>query len=367
MIPTPEMIEAAKAKGREIAGNQPGALVEAFAEVAEAGAIAALSLLPGDPVAVMWVDSTGCEHVTTDVERGKAAAISSGHEVHYLYAAPAPQPVSVKAKSLEWTVEKRHSFNIHIGRGLGLKYEAAVKAYSPGWIVTLGPTEVILDNADALEEDAKAAAQADYESRICSALSSPVEGGTEIPEGWQLVPNKLTMEMEKAGQAEAEECERIFGAAVARDIYSAMIASSPKPPVSSASSAEIESLRVENGEFRQALEKIANFTARCEHDGGFDREIGPIGCDLGDKCVCIGIHPIASGALQTGSFSFRDEAEVLPQDIINLVITAREAFDTGMLPDDESHALDKALEAFSSRVPYENEPSPALQQQEEGK
>jgi hypothetical protein len=132
-------------------------------------------------------------------------------------------------------------------------------------------------------------------------------------------------------------------------------------------SSEIEALRVENGEFRQALKKIANFTARCEHDGGFDREIGPIGCDLGDKCVCIGVHPIASRALQTGSFSFRDEAEVLPQDIINLVITAREAFDTGMLPDDESHALDKALEAFSSRVPYENEPGAALQQQGEGK
>lgn len=46
---------------------------------------------------------------------------------------------------------------------------------------------------------------------------------------------------------------------------------------------------------------------------------------------------------------------VMPQDVINLVIAAREAFDTGTLPDEESRALDKALEAFSSRIPYENQ------------
>lgn len=46
-----------------------------------------------------------------------------------------------------------------------------------------------------------------------------------------------------------------------------------------------------------ALEKIADLTARCEHDGGFDRETGPIGCNLGDKCLCIGLHPIARDTL----------------------------------------------------------------------
>lgn len=34
----------------------------------------------------------------------------------------------------------------------------------------------------------------------------------------------------------------------------------------------------------------------CEHDGGFDREIGPIGCALGDKCVCIGVYPLVAKA-----------------------------------------------------------------------
>lgn len=50
------------------------------------------------------------------------------------------------------------------------------------------------------------------------------------------------------------------------------------------------------------------------------------------------------------------EGEHLPQDVINLVIAAREAFDTGVIPEDEEYNLDKALEPFGERVPYENEP-----------
>jgi hypothetical protein len=40
----------------------------------------------------------------------------------------------------------------------------------------------------------------------------------------------------------------------------------------------------------------------------------------------------------------------------NLVIATREAFDTRRLPEDESRALDKALEPFASEVRYANEP-----------
>lgn len=46
----------------------------------------------------------------------------------------------------------------------------------------------------------------------------------------------------------------------------------------------------------------------------------------------------------------------LPQDVINLVIAAREFWDDNNDLSPESDALDKALEPFSSRVPYENEP-----------
>ncbi|MGF6157821.1 hypothetical protein M2267_003080 [Ensifer sp. KUDG1] len=45
----------------------------------------------------------------------------------------------------------------------------------------------------------------------------------------------------------------------------------------------------------KALQQIAD--ARCDHDMGFDREIGPLGCSLGDKCVCVGLCTIASRAL----------------------------------------------------------------------
>lgn len=36
-------------------------------------------------------------------------------------------------------------------------------------------------------------------------------------------------------------------------------------------------------------DKVISSLRNCVHDGGYDREIGPIGCDLGDKCVCIGV------------------------------------------------------------------------------
>ena len=49
--------------------------------------------------------------------------------------------------------------------------------------------------------------------------------------------------------------------------------------------------------------------------------------------------------------------EPLAQDVVELVIAAREYFDCGLTSGGpELDALDKALEAFSSRVPYENEP-----------
>lgn len=53
----------------------------------------------------------------------------------------------------------------------------------------------------------------------------------------------------------------------------------------------------------------------------------------------------------------------LPQDVINLVIAAREFWEQAMDESDESAALDIALEAFSSRVPYENEPDAKLEDQ----
>jgi hypothetical protein len=47
-------------------------------------------------------------------------------------------------------------------------------------------------------------------------------------------------------------------------------------------------------------------------------------------------------------------ANELPPDVRRLVIVARRAFDLGY-SDEEFHELDKALEAFSARVPYDSE------------
>ena len=50
-----------------------------------------------------------------------------------------------------------------------------------------------------------------------------------IPEGWQLVPKEPTNEMNEAGQAEAEEDERVFGSASPHHIYVAMLSAAPQP------------------------------------------------------------------------------------------------------------------------------------------
>lgn len=49
-------------------------------------------------------------------------------------------------------------------------------------------------------------------------------------------------------------------------------------------------------------------------------------------------------------------AMALPPDVLALVIAAREFWDIHNDLSQESRALDKALEAFAERVPYENEP-----------
>lgn len=53
-------------------------------------------------------------------------------------------------------------------------------------------------------------------------------------------------------------------------------------------------------------------------------------------------------------------SDALPQDVVTLVIAAREAWDVNGASGDD---LDQALEAFGERVPYDDEPA-ALKQGE---
>lgn len=78
--------------------------------------------------------------------------------------------------------------------------------------------------------------------------------------------------------------------------------------------------------------------------------------------------PTIRHALSTLSADAIRQGEGLPQSFVTLVIAAREAFDTGLLPQDEQGALDKALEPFASSVPYANEPAtPASHASDGGK
>ncbi len=221
-LPTPEMIEAAKAKGRELVGNQPGALVEAFADVAAAGAAAALALLPGETQQLKWFDGAPphpwdkewfiaqttygdkvvltalpeeftYDYKTADdtyIKRDKIKRWMQFPDSAYVEyapaepaASPAPLPVAVKIKPLEWEKGKQSNWTVWRAKGLGVTYECAAKVYNEGWMWGTREGDTNFDAAD--EDEAKAAAQSHYENTIRSALSSPV-GGTETEEPFVL-------------------------------------------------------------------------------------------------------------------------------------------------------------------------------------
>ena len=48
-----------------------------------------------------------------------------------------------------------------------------------------------------------------------------------------------------------------------------------------------------------AIEAAANCVSPCQHWLGFDREQGPLGCSLDDKCICIGVS-LAIRSLRKG-------------------------------------------------------------------
>ena len=57
-----------------------------------------------------------------------------------------------------------------------------------------------------------------------------------------------------------------------------------------------DSKQIDDGAISTLLDAALSAMSRCEHDGGFDREIGPIGCSLNEKCVCIGVYPLVAKA-----------------------------------------------------------------------
>ncbi len=161
---TPEMIEAAR---KAYVTELPETALYPSEFAMRAALEAALALLPGEPVAWLWLND-GLEQLTF----GNRKPVDNATP---LYAAPAPQPVAVKA--LEWkeTTDDtgRHASAItRIGSYDAFELRFRVRGelrIKYGW-----SGHWLNGDRDAESfEAAKAAAQADYEARIRSALSSP--------------------------------------------------------------------------------------------------------------------------------------------------------------------------------------------------
>ncbi|NTA16058.1 hypothetical protein [Agrobacterium tumefaciens] len=110
--------------------------------------------------------------------------VAAGAEPALPAAEPQPAP-SVAVKALEWGM-------LDNGTGWARTSVGLIYHVTPeGWMHRNGdvnPTDGV--------EDAKAAAQSDYETRIRSALSAQVQDVA----GWQVVPVEPTSEMEDAAR-----------------------------------------------------------------------------------------------------------------------------------------------------------------------
>jgi len=72
-------------------------------------------------------------------------------------------------RPLTWSVQNDRGLEVHLGQGLGFKYQAAAKVDGSGWIVLLGEN-LVTEAPSASKEAAKAVAQADYERRVQDIL-----------------------------------------------------------------------------------------------------------------------------------------------------------------------------------------------------
>lgn len=145
---------------------------------------------------------------------GKVLTRANAEKAIAAYLAEAGPAVQVKP--LEWTAEPTEKA-VWRGHGILGRYTVA----SGSW---WGPEPTNEFHSGATDDEAaKAAAQADYESRIRSVLVSlPVER-----EGWVLVPIQRTEEMHRAAQGTTGA---LLTHGHSEDIWLAMIDAVPAPP-----------------------------------------------------------------------------------------------------------------------------------------
>jgi hypothetical protein len=127
------------------------------------------------PYAATTTDYLGCEYMSQDVsgiEKIAASGSMGPTEVIYLYAgsAPATAQVSVGIKPLDWQgYEARSAAGQYRVQRLDDKWEPLHAGYY------MLPKHAGVVSAFDTEEEAKAYAQADYETRIRAALAATSE------------------------------------------------------------------------------------------------------------------------------------------------------------------------------------------------
>lgn len=182
-----------------------------------------------EPVRWMWEERRSADIDIWDdmYDDEKPAPHKYVRNVRALYAEPvktAPA-VAVRVKPLEWY---KPSYSDTLRRAdtvLGVyrvwtHHEAEGKWF---WKVE---ASIQISGEASDEAEAKAAAQADYDARIRSALSTQVQD-VAVPEGWQLVPKEPTSDMISIAYAAGEASEEGI-----REMWTDMLARAPSSPAS---------------------------------------------------------------------------------------------------------------------------------------
>lgn len=210
---------------------------QVFTSVSRIVEAATLSRPAQEPVAYRAVDPDGDGHIYFDRENTLDVYRKAGVQFTPLYAAP--QPV----------INPTHS------QGAG----------TPGLLTDPAPADHVPCPCTLIEQDEDCTLG--YPSMICGVCKG--KGHTT------------------QDQVTALACEMIK---IASDV------GGPEDPF--AAWETIDLIQSQNNQFKKLVEEALQAMRQCAHDGGFDREIGPIGCNLGDKCVCLGVYPIIGRANQ---------------------------------------------------------------------
>ncbi len=158
------------------------------------------ALSAAEPAAAMTTDYLGCEYVSSDVaniEKIASAGTKGTTPVRYLYDKPQQSAPSVAVKALEWETDtlthtkddgaefpsshywtaKHHVPGLLLGWEISRFVDERFPKVTRSFVLRIGKNEKEFATLD----EAKAAAQADYEARIRSALSAQVQDVA----GWQ--------------------------------------------------------------------------------------------------------------------------------------------------------------------------------------